>query len=53
MNEILDARPAGLSRALWACRLIQQLEVNQAIHNATKILEDYEQQSGHKRRHET
>jgi hypothetical protein len=32
--------------------LIQQLEANQVINNAAKILEDYEQQAGRKRRHE-
>ena len=39
-----------LSRQLDA--VIQQLEVNRAIQNAARILEDYEQQSGRKRRHE-
>lgn len=32
--------------------LIQQLEANQVIHKATKILEDFEQQADRKRRHE-
>lgn len=41
---------ATLSRQLDA--VIQQLEVNQAVHNAAKILEHYEQQSGRKRRHD-
>lgn len=40
-----------LSRQLDA--VIQQLEANRVINNAAKILEDYEQQSGRKRRHET
>lgn len=39
-----------LSRQLDA--VIQQLEVNRAIQNAARILEDYEQQSGRKRRYE-
>ena len=32
--------------------LIQQLEANQVINNAAKILEHYEQESGRKRRQE-